>query len=215
MRIKYKNEWGAEGSNLDQQRADLFRVSLNIPNGGVGVWSNAVEFAIEKFPFPETKVETFATKYMQQVNHQVGGDVATAPIEIPVRYAFAAPTAQALYRWQYMVSNPRTGGVALTSAIKCGGRFQWLVPDMAKASNPDSADQDVLKVGLEYTLEGCIILGLKPTDGDMTTGNQPVNLMFSLSIDRYYPTNISNMIVLSRISATGATTLVQPIGNVA
>ena len=204
----FRSTWGSNSSTgglgIDQQRADLFRISLNLPQslGGTGTWDTDVQFAVEGFPFPDMKVASFDTKYLNQTNHQIGADNANSEISIPVRYAFSQPTAQILYKWMYLISNPMTGGVGLTSAVKCNGEFRWLVPDMAKQiANANSfasggtSDLDVLKIGLVYKLEGCFITGLKPTDADMKTGNSPVNLNFTLMVDRYYPISPSGLIV--------------------
>jgi hypothetical protein len=205
-KMNTRNTWGSiattGGTGIDQQRADLFKISLNLPPsiGGTGTWDEQVQFAVESFPFPDMKVQGYDTKYLNQTNHQIGADNATGEIVIPVRYAFSQQTAQILYKWQYLISNPVTGGVGLTSAVKCNGEFRWLVPDMAKqianANALGGSDQsDVLKTGLVYKLEGCFITGLKPTDADMKTGNTPVNLSFSLMVDRYYPIQPSGLIV--------------------
>ncbi len=205
-KMNTKNTWGssatAGGTGIDQQRADLFKISLNLPSGlgGTSTWDEQVQFAVETFPFPEMKVTSFDTKYLNQTNHQIGADQSTSEIVIPVRYAFSQQTAQVLYKWQYLISNPVTGGVGLTSAVKCNGEFRWLVPDMVKqlsnAANFGDGDQgDILKIGLVYKLQGCFISGLKPTDANMTSGNTPVNLSFSLMIDRYYPIGPSGLIV--------------------
>jgi hypothetical protein len=196
-----KNTWGStvtggDGKGYDQQRVDLFRISLVLPSipggGGLGVWDDSVQFAIQSFPFPEMKVQTFPTKYLQQTNHQLGGDEATAPTVIPVRYAFSQKTAQTLYKWQYLISNPVTGGVGLTTACKCNGEFVWLVPNMGKQRTDAAAlggepSSQAMTEGLVYKLEGCLITGLKPMDADMTQGNSGVTLSFSLHIDRYFP----------------------------
>ena len=213
MRMKYKNQWGTEGSGLDQQRPDLFRVCLNVPVGGLGAWENAVEFALEAFPFPEDKITTYDIKFMQQTNHMLGGDTPTAPVTIPVRYAFAQPTAQLLYRWWYLIKNPRTGTAGLTSAVKCSGTFKWLIPNMTAIANVDAEPEDGLKVGLEYVLEGCLITGIKPTDANHTQTNAGVNLSFDLLVDRYYPKNIGAMVFKSDMPS-GASTITTPIGNV-
>jgi hypothetical protein len=195
-KMNTKNTWGsnstAGGTGLDQQRADLFRISLTLPIGGAGVWDEQVQFAVEGFPFPDMKVTTFDTKYLNQTNHQIGADTSNSEIIIPVRYAFSMQTAQVLYKWMYLISNPVTGGTGLTSAVKCNGEFRWLVPDMARqrvnAENLGGSDaSDALKTGLVYKLEGCFITGLKPTDASMVAGNQAVNLGFTLIVDRYYP----------------------------
>ena len=200
-----KNTWGsastAGGTGLDQQRSDLFRISLTLPPslGGNGVWDEQVQFAVEGFPFPEMKVQTFDTKYLNQINHQIGADNANSEISIPVRYAFSQQTAQVLYKWMYLISNPVTGGTGLTSAVKCNGEFRWLVPDMAKQianANILGGDaSDTLKTGLIYKLEGCFITGLKPTDADMKAGTTAVNLAFTLMVDRYFPILPTNLIV--------------------
>ena len=200
MSMKTRNTWGssigsdAQGVGIDQQRADLFRVSLTLPSrlGGAGLWDENVQFAVESFPFAENKIQMFDTKYLQQTNHQIGADVATSPIVVPVRYAFSQQTAALLYKWMFLVSNPLSGGVGLTSAVKCNGLFSWLVPNMTRQfsdanSLTGSDGSDVLAIGLRYKLEGCVISGLKPTDADMTTGNSGVKLSFDLHIDRYYP----------------------------
>jgi hypothetical protein len=205
-KMNTKNTWGSAatqgGTGIDQQRADLFRISLTLPPslGGNGVWDEQVQFAVESFPFPEMKVQTFDTKYLNQTNHQIGGDSASSEIAIPVRYAFSQQSAQVLYKWMYLISNPVTGGTGLTSAVKCNGEFRWLVPDMAKqianANSLGGTDaSDTLKTGLIYKLEGCFITGLKPTDADMKSANTAVNLGFTLMVDRYYPIGPSGLIV--------------------
>ena len=205
-KMNTKNTWGsastAGGTGIDQQRADLFRISLTLPSsiGGNSTWDEQVQFAVEGFPFPEMKVSSFDTKYLNQTNHQIGADATNSEIAIPVRYAFSQQTAQILYKWMYLISNPVTGGTGLTSAVKCNGEFRWLVPDMAKqianANNLGGTDaSDTLKTGLVYKLEGCFITGLKPTDASMTAGNMPVNLGFTLMVDRYYPVSPSGLIV--------------------
>lgn len=197
-KMNTKNTWGSAattgGTGIDQQRADLFRISLTLPPslGGNGVWDEQVQFAVEGFPFPEMKVQTFDTKYLNQINHQIGADNANSEISIPVRYAFSQQTAQVLYKWMYLISNPVTGGTGLTSAVKCNGEFRWLVPDMdkqiANANILGGVDgSDTLKTGLIYKLEGCFITGLKPTDADMKGGNSAVSLTFTLRVDRYFP----------------------------
>jgi hypothetical protein len=205
-KMNTKNTWGsnstAGGTGIDQQRADLFRISLTLPStiGGVGGWDEQVQFAVESFPFPEMKVQTFDTKYLNQINHQIGADNSNTEILIPVRYAFSQQTANILYRWMFLISNPVTGGTGLTSAVKCNGEFRWLVPDMAQqVANANilggNTVSDTLKTGLVYKLEGCFITGLKPTDADMKQGNSGVNLGFTLMVDRYYPVRPSELIV--------------------
>lgn len=196
--ILHKNLWGSQGSNLDPQRTDLFRFVMTLPPAIGGSWEEHVSFAVERFPFPERSQQTFDMKYLNQVNHILGSDQATAPVEIPVRYAFTQATAQLLYRWHYLVSNPRTGSVVRTTEVKTYGEFRWLIP---RKLTPDIIDRqefdpNALETGLIYSLEGCMPINLKPTDANMTEGNQYVTLTFRLSIDRFYPKslNSANMI---------------------
>jgi len=83
-KMNTKNTWGsnstAGGTGLDQQRADLFRISLTLPIGGVNTWDEQVQFAVEGFPFPDMKVTTFDTKYLNQTNHQIGADTSNSEI---------------------------------------------------------------------------------------------------------------------------------------
>lgn len=193
----FKNTFGAstDAEGIDLQRVDLWKVSLTFP-AGVGIkWTDEVEFALEKFPFPERAREMIEVKYMQQTNYLIGKDMPTPAIEIPVRYAFQALTAEALEKWYYLVSNPQTGGVGLTSSLKAKGKMTWYVPDMDRqrqdiVRNPPVTNS--LQPGLAYALEGCIIKGLRFTDADMTQSGY-VNLLFGLQIDRYYPLDVSNM----------------------
>ena len=195
--MNFKNTFGAstDAEGIDLQRVDLWKVTLTFPTG-VGIkWTDEVEFALEKFPFPERAREMIEVKYMQQTNYLIGKDMPTPAIEIPVRYAFQALTAEALEKWYYLVSNPQTGGVGLTSSLKAKGVMRWMVPDMNRqrqdlVQNPPVAAS--LSTGLQYALEGCIIKGLRFTDADMTQSGY-VNLLFGLQIDRYYPVNVSNM----------------------
>jgi len=195
--MNFKNTFGAatDAEGIDLQRVDLWKVNLTFPTG-VGIkWTDEVEFALEKFPFPERAREMIEVKYMQQTNYLIGKDMPTPAIEIPVRYAFQALTAEALEKWYYLVSNPQTGGVGLTSSLKAKGWLQWLVPDMDRqrqdlVRNPPVTNS--LGSGLKYVLEGCIIKGLRFTDADMTQSGY-VNLLFGLQIDRYYPVDVANM----------------------
>lgn len=207
-----KNLWGAStlSKGVDQQRSDLFRVSLNLPSvlGGTGaiansiantfvdtIWNTHIMFAVEKFPFPTRGRELFATKYLNQTNMQLGADSTPGTVDIPVRYAFNQATASWLEKWHWITSNPRTGGVALTSQVKTNGVFSWLVPDMNKVKDLTTrSDDGVLKEGGRYILEGCLIKDLKPMDADMTQSNQGVLLTFTLSVDRYYPDNPDDLI---------------------
>jgi len=91
-----------------------------------------------------------------------------------------------------------TGGVGLTTAVKSKGWMRWVVPNMQQMvqdirSNAASTS-GTMDDGLVYVLEGCIIKGLKFSDADMTQSGY-VNLMFNLQIDRYYPENLSKMVV--------------------
>ncbi len=192
-RLKYKNTFGSQNSKLDLQRNDLFKVSLDLPKAIGLLWEEHVEFAVEKFPFPDRKKDVTPIKYMQQTNLLIGGDAASTAVEIPVRYAFAQRTAEALEKWFYLIANPLTGGVGLTSEVKCKGYLRWLVPNMAKQiadiHGQPRPGEDTMKDGALYVLEGCWINGLKFVDADMITSTS-VTLSFSLQCDRWYPENI-------------------------
>lgn len=199
--MNFNNTFGSQNSNIDLQRVDLWKVTLELPAvlGGSSAWAENVEFALEKFPFPERSREMIGIKYMQQTNYQIGGDTPTPAIEIPVRYAFSQRTAELLEKWFYLVSNPVTGGVGLTSQVKGHGRMRWQVPNMTQLiSDINSGAQsspNALQEGLHYVLEGCVIKGLRYTDGDMTQSGA-VNLLFNLQIDRYYPLDVNRMQVV-------------------
>lgn len=200
MRLNYKNTFGSMNSRLDLQRVDLFKVTLELPTAVGLPWDEHVEFAVEKFPFPERSVEMIPVKYMQQTNQLLGADTATPSVEMPIRYAFAQRTAEALEKWFWLVRNPLTGGVGLTSQVKCNGYLRWMVPNMAKQiadlrSQP-TPGASTLNDGLQMLLEGCVIKGLKFVDADQTQSTY-VNLMFTLQIDRYYPVSIDDMQVTS------------------
>ena len=199
-RLKYKNSFGSQNSQLDPQRTDLFKITLDLPVAVGLPWDEHVEFAIEHFPFPDRAIETIPIKYLQQTNHLIGADTATGPVEVKVRYVFAQRTAEALERWQWLVRNPITGGVGLTSEVKCLGYMRWLVPNMAKqiADLRGTAlpAQDTMRDGLVMVLEGCLIKGLKFADANMAEATV-ASLSFSLSIDRMYPANLDKMQVLS------------------
>lgn len=195
-RLKYKNTFGSQNSKLDLQRGDLFKVTLELP-AAIGLpWDEHVEFAVEKFPFPDRKRDVFPVKYMQQTNQQIGGDAATPGVDIPVRYAFAQRTAEALEKWHWLIANPITGGVGLTSECKCKGYLRWLVPNMRKQiadiRGQPRPGEDTMKDGAIYVLEGCMITGLKFMDADMTQSG-PINLSFTLQCDRWYPENIDRL----------------------
>lgn len=195
-RMNFNNTFGSQNSNLDLQRVDLWKVTLSLP-AVLGIdWTENVEFALEKFPFPERSREMIQVKYMQQTNYLIGGDTPTPAIEIPVRYAFGQRTAEALEKWFWLVSNPLTGGVGLTTQVKGKGIMRWQVPNMTQLvqdiNSGAKSSQNTMQEGLIYALEGCIIKGLRFTDADMTQSGA-VNLLFSLQIDRYYPLDITDM----------------------
>jgi len=194
--MNFNNTFGSQNSNLDLQRVDLWKVTLALP-AVLGIdWTENVEFALEKFPFPERSREMIQVKYMQQTNFLIGGDTPTPAIEIPVRYAFGQRTAEALEKWYWLVANPLTGGVGLTTQVKSKGIMRWQVPNMpqlvADINSGAKSSQNTLQEGLTYALEGCIIKGLRFTDADMTQSGA-VNLLFSLQVDRYYPLDINAM----------------------
>ena len=198
-RLKYKNTFGSQNSKLDLQRIDLFKVTLELPTAIGLPWDEHVEFAVEKFPFPDRKKDSTPLKYMQQTNLLIGGDAATPAAEIPVRYAFAQRTAEALEKWFYLIANPLTGGVGLTSRVKCKGYLRWLVPNMAKQiadiHGQHRPGEDTMMDGAIYILEGCWISGLKFVDADMTTSGY-VTMSFSLQCDRWYPESIDRLQVI-------------------
>jgi hypothetical protein len=165
--------------------------------GGITNWSNDVEFAVTKFPFPDRKREVLPIKYLNMTNFQLGADTATGPIEIPVRYAFNQATALVLERWHQLTSNPRTGGVSQTTLIKANGEFWWLIPNQPEMDKIAQQETEAaMRPGLKYVLEGCLITGLKPSQADMTaTGDAALTMLdFTLNVDRYYPVNINNMV---------------------
>jgi len=198
-RLNFKNTFGSQNSKLDLQRVDLFKVTLVLPPALGLDWTENVEFAVEKFPFPERSREMVQIKYMQQTNFLIGGDTPTPAIDIPVRYAFAQRTAEALEKWFWLVANPKTGGVGLTSEVKSKGYMRWMVPNMTRQiqdiRGTAQPGENTMLEGMTYELEGCIIKGLRYTDGDMTQSGV-VNLLFNLQIDRYYPINVDKMQVV-------------------
>lgn len=195
-RMLFKNTFGSQNSRLDLQRQDLFKFTVNLPQALQLDWVENVEFAVEKFPFPERSIEVIGVKYMQQTNFQIGGDTPTPAIEVPIRYAFAQNTAQALEKWMWLVRNPLTGGVGLTSMTKTDGVFTWIVPNQlaqqADIRGVPQSSQNTMQPGLVMYLEGCLPKGLKFSDADMTTSGK-VDCQLSLQIDRYYPRNIDAM----------------------
>jgi hypothetical protein len=204
----FKNTFGsatASGS-MDLQRQDLFWLQITLPPALAMNWIETVQFAVEKFPFPERSVEMIGVKYMQQTNFLIGGDTPTGAVEVPCRYAFAQPVAAALERWFWLVRNPRTGGVGLTSAVKTHGEFDWLVPNQSDEQkdiqNAPTTSSTALVPGLRYFLEGCLIKGFKFSDADMTTSGK-VDCQFSLQIDRYYPMDVSAQGMTVQIAPSG------------
>lgn len=200
-RVKFKNVWGSQNSNIDQQRADLFRVVIQLPDvlGGASAWSNFVEFGLTRFPFPEQRRERIGVKYLNQTNFMLGPEEPVGEIAIPVRYAFNQGMHQLLSRWSYLTSNPRTGGQAQTSKVKSLGEFQWLIPNMAAAESlAEREDENAYSVAQRYVLEGCMIMQLRPTEASMTATGEAalVMLEFNLSVDRYYPVSLNNMVFL-------------------
>jgi hypothetical protein len=197
--INFKNQWGAAGAGLDQQRSDLFYVLMSFPSllresQGTSLWDQEVAFAVQEFPFPERSRETMPVKYLQQTNHQIGGDTASGSVDMTIRYAFNRRTAELLERWHWLVANPANGGVGLSSAVKTNGYFFWLTPNMQKLANvDDTSETNVMTLGARYRLEGVWIKGLKPSNADMTQANQGVTLSVSFQIDRYYPENIKDL----------------------
>lgn len=194
----YRNTFGSQDSRLDLQRQDLFKFTINLPAALRLDWVENVEFAVEKFPFPERAINMIGVKYMQQTNWQIGDDIPTPPVEVPIRYAFGQQTAMALEKWMWLVRNPLTGGVGLTSMVKTDGYFRWIVPNQV-AQNGDitgtpTTSQTTMKEGLVFRLEGCVIKGFKMSDADMTAAGK-VDCQVSISIDRYYPASIDNMVV--------------------
>jgi len=194
----FKNTFGSQNSRLDLQRQDLFKFTINLP-AALGLdWTENVEFAVEKFPFPERSIEVIGVKYMQQTNFLIGGDTPTPAIEVPIRYAFGQLTAQALEKRMWLIRNPLTGGVGLTSVVKTNGYFTWIVPNQvaqqADIQGTPVSSQNTMQAGLVYSLEGCMPKGFKFSDADMTTSGK-VDCQLSLQVDRYYPANIDNMIV--------------------
>jgi hypothetical protein len=200
--VQVKNNWGSQGTGLDPVRPDLFRISLAIPplvlGGGANLWDSQISFAVAKFPFPAREREMIPIKYLNQTNFVIGGDVATTPVDMSVRYAFNQRTVEILERWHQLTSNSQNGGVALTSEVKTSGYFWYQVPNMPVVADPTDTSNQALMDGPRYFLEGVLIRGLKPAeDADMTQGNQTVMMNFSLQIDRYYPVDPSDLSVLN------------------
>ena len=158
MKIGFKNTFGSQTSatSLDLQRVDLWKVNISLPQA-LGInWQDNVQFLLEKFPFPNRERDMIEVKFMQQTNFIIGKDAPTGPIEIPVRYAFNSLAATALEKWYWLVSNPLTGGVGLTSQVKAMGSMSWYTPNMQNMvqdirgnAQPGISTMDK---GLTYTL---------------------------------------------------------------
>jgi hypothetical protein len=201
MKIGFKNTFGAQSSatSLDVQRVDLWKVNISLPQILGFQWMDDVSFLLEKFPFPTREREMVEIKYMQQTNFIIGKDAPTPAVEVPVRYAFNTRAAEALEKWYWLVSNPMTGGVGLTSQVKAKGWMSWYTPNMQRMIQDIRGNaqpsENSLDRGLTYVLEGCIIKGLKFVDADMTASGY-VNLLFGLQIDRLYPEDVNNMVTV-------------------
>lgn len=199
----FKNIFAAQGSATDQQRGDLFLVNMQLPSilnvgggvAGVNLWEAEIGFAVESFPFPERDREMIGIKYMNQTNFMIGAETPSAPINVGVRWCFNRRTAELLERWHWLISNPVTGGVALTSAVKTTGMFYWLVPNMDRQADVDDISSgDTMNLGAAYFLEGVMLKSLKPSDGNMTNSTG-VTLQAGFQIDRYYPRSPSDLSV--------------------
>jgi len=197
-RMLFKNTFGSQAGagGIDLQRVDLFKITLVLPSALGLDWTENVEFAVEKFPFPDRQRDNIPVKYMQQTNFVIGADAQSNAVDLMVRYAFQQRTAEALEKWFQLISNQRTGGVALTTLVKCKGYLRWLVPNMQKQISDlrgvAMPGENTLRDGLTYELEGCMIRGLKYTDPDMTQNNY-VNMTFGLQIDRVVPQDLDTM----------------------
>lgn len=197
--VNFKNQWGAAGSGLDQQRNDLFYVMLSFPPilrgmEGASLWDQEVAFAVKEFPFPDRSREVIPIKYLNQTNNAVGADTAMGSVDMTVRYAFNRRTAELLERWHWLISNPANGGVGLSSAVKTNGYFFWLIPNMEKLRNvDDTTETNAFTFGARYKLEGVWIRNLKPGNANMTATNDGVDLTVSLQIDRYYPERTADL----------------------
>jgi hypothetical protein len=197
--VNFKNQWGAVGSGLDQQRNDLFYLMMSFPPilrgiEGASLWDQEVAMAIKEFPFPERSRETMQIKYLNQTNNSPGAETAMNPVDVTFRYAFNRRTAELLERWHWLISNPVNGGSGVGSAIKTNGYFYWLIPNMEKLRNvDDSTESGAFTFGARYKLEGVWIKGLKPGNANMTATNEGVDLTVSLQIDRYYPERVVDL----------------------
>ena len=205
----FKNTWGTPQSGIDQQRADLFYVTLNYPQV-IGeqstVFDQFISWTIEKFPFPDREIEAVAIKHGQQTNYQIGADKGLdGGIDITFRYAFNQRTAELLEKWFRLISNPITGGVGIASHVKTNGSFYWLVPDMnVQADLTNTQPDHTFVAGGAYYLEGAWLRSLKPSEANQTDGNKFVTLDCKLHIDRYYPINPSDLTVNYNATSVGS-----------
>jgi hypothetical protein len=205
----FKNTWGTPQSGIDQQRADLFYIVVNYPGAVLGesttVWDQSIGWTVEEWPFPNREVDVAAIKHGQQSNYQLGGDKALDGIEVKFRYAFNQRTAELLEKWFWLISNPFTGGVGLTSHVKTNGTFYWMVPDMNKiAQVTNKTEAGTFVAAGAYYLEGILLTSLKPDAANMVDGNKFVNITGKLQIDRYYPINPSDLTVTSNTTSVGS-----------
>lgn len=202
MLIPTKNMWGTPGG-IEAARTDLFAVFIDLPAqvtqgfGGNSAWQQEVQFAIEKFPFPERGRESIPIKYMQQTNYFPGADSTVGVIDFTVRWNFNRNTVKLLETWYQSFSNPHTGAVGRATDLKCNGRFFWLIPaegaTLGPGGSPDNPTTAPYIAKETYWLEGCWPTNFKPSDADMTTGNTIVTCNLSMQIDRYYPKQIDNL----------------------
>jgi hypothetical protein len=199
--IQYQNSWGAQNSQLDPLRPDLFRIQLQIPpqvlGGGAGLWDSEVSFGIKSFPFPDREREMIPVKWLQQTNYVLGADVGLTPTALNVRWAFNRRTVEILERWHQLTSNSQNGGVAITSQVKTNGFLYFLLPNMSAVADPTDTTNDAFTDGPRYYLEGVLIKGLKPAQNlDMTVGNEIMTVDMNIQLDRYYPLDPSDLTVL-------------------
>lgn len=221
--VNFKNQWGAVGSGLDQQRSDLFYVQILFPKilsdiAGASLWDQEVAFALQEFPFPDRSQEVMAIKYLNQTNNAPGADSQMGAIDMTVRYAFNKRTAELLERWKWLISNPVNGGAGLSSAVKSRGYFYWLIPNMEKLRDvTDTSVTDAFTLGARYALEGVWIRNLKLSNANMTESNQGVTLSLSLQIDRYYPERVTDLNPQSYMSeiSRGLSSVVAGLNRVA
>ena len=190
----FRNQWGAAGASTDQQRADLFRVTVVLPpqlqlqaGSGANVWDKEIGWAISKFNFPDRGVDQIAIKHGQHTNYQIGADKPVGEISMTARYAFNQRTAELLERWYNVTSNRKIGAVALTSAVSTEGTFYWLTPNLDALSNPSAAEKDAYKLIRAYRLIGCWLSGLTPSAADAESTSGLVTYDIKMTCNDYYP----------------------------